>query len=941
MAFPATCTLTGSYSDSSGNPAQGQLTFTPSAELIAANQNIVLPAIPVTVNLISGAFSVNLLPTDTANVTPTGWSYYVIETIQYTNISVVISKYYIKPTGTGTVNIASLAQYAAAPTVIAYGSLAGNNTWTGSNTFNGAVTLTPPLPIASGGTGSATQTFLTLGGDLGGTVTAPTISKINGVTIGNSPTASGQVITTTSTTTATWQAASGGVSSVFTRTGAVVAASGDYSFSQISGTATIGQGGTGQTTQQAALDALAGSQTSAQYLRGNGTHVLMSAIQAGDVPTLNQSTTGSAASFTGSLAGDVTGTQSATTVGRIQGVAISSTIASIVANLNNAVTRSATATLAAGEETVFTGSTSGQTLTLPTTANAPTSSINIIVNTASVSVTLAPNASQTLNNFGTTGSITIPAGYAYSVVFIGTTWYVIGGAPSDFAKSNVLSIANGGTGATTQQAALNALAGAQTSAQYLRGNGTNVAMSAIQASDVPTLNQNTTGTAANVTGTVAIGNGGTGQTSANAGFNALSPMTALGDTVYGGTSGAGTRLAGNTTSSKNFLVQTGTGSVSAAPAWGTIAAGDVPTLNQNTTGTAANVTGTVAIGNGGTGQTSAAAGYNALSPMTTLGDIEYESGASTASRLAGNTTSTKNFLTQTGTGSVSAAPAWGTLAAGDIPANGNVQTFLNGGGTTWTKPANATMVTVVLVGGGGGGGSGAVEASGTVASGGAGGGGGGYTVKTFPASLLNATETVAVGGGGTGGTAVTATGNGNAGGAGGASTFKSSSFAIASGGSGGGAGTTGAATGGSGGNAGSNGAAGGASSATGGAGSTGAGAGLGASGGGGGGGIATTPASVAGGAGGVVTSSSGTVGGTAGTSGGGTGGAGNTAGANYPIAGTGGGGGGSLAAGTGGSGGVGGNYGGAGGGGAGATAGQTSGAGGNGAPGIAVVISTA
>jgi hypothetical protein len=48
----------------------------------------------------------------------------------------------------------------------------------------------------------------------------------------------------------------------------------------------------------------------------------------------------------------------------------------------------------------------------------------------------------------------------------------------------------------TAQALINQLAGAVTSGQYLRGNGTNIAMSAIQAADVPTLNQNTTGTAA-------------------------------------------------------------------------------------------------------------------------------------------------------------------------------------------------------------------------------------------------------------------------------------------------------------------------------------------------------------------------------------------------------------------------------------------------------------
>jgi hypothetical protein len=137
-----------------------------------------------------------------------------------------------------------------------------------------------------------------------------------------------------------------------------------------------------------------------------------------------------------------------------------------------------------------------------------------------------------------------------------------------------LPIANGGTGQTTAQSAINTLAGAVTSGQFLRGNGTNVVMSAIQAADVPTLNQNTTGTASNVTGTVALANGGTGQTTQQAAINAL---------------------AGAVTSAQ-FLRGNGTNVVMSA-----IQASDVPTLNQNTTGTASNVTGTVAIANGGTG----------------------------------------------------------------------------------------------------------------------------------------------------------------------------------------------------------------------------------------------------------------------------------------------------------------------------------------------------
>ncbi len=70
--------------------------------------------------------------------------------------------------------------------------------------------------------------------------------------------------------------------------------------------------------------------------------------------------------------------------------------------------------------------------------------------------------------------------------------------------TGTLPLANGGTGTTTAQLAINALAGAVTSGSYLRGNGTNVVMAAIQAADVPTLNQNTTGTASgSVSGTAS------------------------------------------------------------------------------------------------------------------------------------------------------------------------------------------------------------------------------------------------------------------------------------------------------------------------------------------------------------------------------------------------------------------------------------------------------
>jgi hypothetical protein len=88
-----------------------------------------------------------------------------------------------------------------------------------------------------------------------------------------------------------------------------------------------------------------------------------------------------------------------------------------------------------------------------------------------------------------------------------------------------------------------------------------------------------TGTAANVTGTVAVANGGTGTSTASPNLVFAGPTS---------------------------------GSTTAAPSFRALVAADLPTLNQNTSGTAANVTGTVAIINGGTGATTVADALIAL-----------------------------------------------------------------------------------------------------------------------------------------------------------------------------------------------------------------------------------------------------------------------------------------------------------------------------------------
>jgi hypothetical protein len=154
----------------------------------------------------------------------------------------------------------------------------------------------------------------------------------------------------------------------------------------------------------------------------------------------------------------------------------------------------------------------------------------------------------------------------------------------NLTPGNAIAITAGGTGQTTQQAAINALTGTQSSGKVLRSDGANATLAVIQAGDVPTLNQNTSGTAAGLSATLAVGSGGTGQVSAAAAYNALSPMTTTGDIEYESGASTASRLAGPTSATKNFLTSTGTGAAAQAPAWGTIAAGDLPAATTSTQG---------------------------------------------------------------------------------------------------------------------------------------------------------------------------------------------------------------------------------------------------------------------------------------------------------------------------------------------------------------------
>lgn len=147
-----------------------------------------------------------------------------------------------------------------------------------------------------------------------------------------------------------------------------------------------------------------------------------------------------------------------------------------------------------------------------------------------------------------------------------------------------------------------------------------------------------------------------GDVSSSAGSNTLT----LASVVTAGSAGSSTAIPTVTYDAKGRITGTSTNAV-VAPA-GTLTGS---TLAANVTGSSLTSVGTIATGTwngtplgviyGGTGVTA-----------STLGGIVYGSGTNTRTELAGNTSTSKRFLSQTGTGTVSAAPAWSAISASDI-----------------------------------------------------------------------------------------------------------------------------------------------------------------------------------------------------------------------------------------------------------------------------------
>jgi len=114
------------------------------------------------------------------------------------------------------------------------------------------------LPTFTGNSGKVLKTdgvtaeWRSLGGDLSGTPAAVLVNRIQGRLVDPASALPGQLLRWDGAGSQ-WSPSAESLSSVFGRTGAVVAQANDYSFSQISGTLSLTKGGTGATTAGGAL----------------------------------------------------------------------------------------------------------------------------------------------------------------------------------------------------------------------------------------------------------------------------------------------------------------------------------------------------------------------------------------------------------------------------------------------------------------------------------------------------------------------------------------------------------------------------------------------------------------------------------------------------------------------------------------------------------------
>ncbi len=374
---------------------------------------------------------------------------------------------------------------------------------------------------------------------------------------------------------------------------------------------------------------------------------------------------------------------------------------------NNALYSTSSSALVAGTLPIAAGGTAATTFTangvlygngtsaLGVTAAGTTGQV-LLANTSGAPTwgSVPTTGAVTSISFGSTG-LTPNSATTGAVTVSGTLNATSGGTNiSSYAVGDLL-FAN--TSTTLDRLALG------TNGYVLTSNGTAPAWSAIP-SNVASFQTSLSGLTPSTATTGAVTLAGTlGATSGGTGLTAYT----TGDIIYASATNTLSALADVATG--NALIS---GGVSTAPSWGKIGltthvSGTLPTANGGTnltsftsngalyaTSTSALTTGTLPITSGGTGATTAAAAFDALNPMTTVGDIIYEGTGPAAARLGIGTTG--QVLTVAG-----GIPSWATPSGGVTSITGTTNQVIasaSTGAVTLSTPQSIATTSSVQFG---------------------------------------------------------------------------------------------------------------------------------------------------------------------------------------------------------------------------------------------------
>jgi hypothetical protein len=335
----------------------------------------------------------------------------------------------------------------------------------------------------------------------------------------------------------------------------------------------------------------------------------VSALDAADFRTAIGAGGGSVTSVSGTgtvngitLTGTVTSSGSLTLGGTLSGVSLTTQVSGTLPVANGG-TGTTTPALVAGTNITITGTWPNQTI------NATSGSSGTVT---SVSVVSANGFAGTVATATTTPAITLTTSITGVLKGNGTAISAaVAGTDYQSAQSVTGMVKSSGTTRSAATSGTDYSAGTSALATgILKSTTTTGALTIAVAADFPTLNQNTTGTAANLTSATTLPSG----------------MTLVAPILGTPASGTLTNCTGYTYANLS---------------------GTVPTWNQNTTGTAAGLSATLAIASGGTNSTA----------TPTAGGAGYGTGTAHAYTAAGTA---GQVLTSAG----ASAPTWSGINGG-------------------------------------------------------------------------------------------------------------------------------------------------------------------------------------------------------------------------------------------------------------------------------------